>query len=367
MLHTPTTEAQACAVVASIVEARVPLAIRGGGTRTGLGRPDNAVSTISSSGLNGITLYEPAEMVIGAKAGTPLKLIEETLAARGQMLPFEPMDHRALLGTEGEPTIGAIAAGNISGPRRINAGAARDSLIGIKLINGRGELVKSGGRVMKNVTGLDLVKLVAGSFGTLGFLTEVTFRVLPRPERVATLIWEGLSDEAAVALLSGALGSPFEPMAAAHLPAGIGAEEPRTLLRLENFSASISYRAAELARLLKAHGRPELVEGRASEALWREVRDASFSPARRRLSGGSRSRRPMGRERPLRSRALCRAPAGSTIGAAVSSGSPCRLMVTRAPPRFALRSSRSAAMPLWCGRLMRCGRWFLCSSRSPSR
>jgi glycolate oxidase FAD binding subunit len=186
------------------------------------------------------------------------------------------MDHRALLGSEGEPTIGAIAAGNISGPRRINAGAARDSLIGVKLINGRGELVKSGGRVMKNVTGLDLVKLVSGSFGTLGFLTEVTFRVLPRPERVASLIWEGLSDEAAVALLSAALGSPFEPMAAAHLPAGIGGEDARTLLRLENFSASISYRAAELARLLKAYGRPELIEGRTSDKLWREVRDAAF-------------------------------------------------------------------------------------------
>lgn len=276
MLHTPTTEAQACAVVASIVEARVPLAIRGGGTRTGLGRPDNAVSTLSSAGLTGITLYEPAEMVIGARAGTPLKLVEQTLAERGQMLPFEPMDHRSLLGTSGEPSIGAVAAGNISGPRRITVGAARDSLIGIRLINGRGEAIKSGGRVMKNVTGLDLVKLVAGSHGTLGFLTEVTFRILPRPERSVTLSWPGLADEAAVALLCAALGSPFEPSAAAHLPAGIGAAAGRTLLRLENFSASIDYRAAELARLLKPHGRPELIEGPGSETLWREVRDAAF-------------------------------------------------------------------------------------------
>lgn len=275
-LHTPASETEACAIVTAAAAARTPLAIIGGGTRTGLGRPVQAEATLSSAGLTGITLYEPAEMVIGARAGTPLALIEQALADSGQMLPFEPMDHRALLGTSGEPTIGAIAAGNISGPRRINAGAARDSLIGIRLVNGRGEAVKSGGRVMKNVTGLDLVKLVAGSHGTLGFLTEVTFRVLPRPERVVTLAWPGLADGAAVSLLCAALGSPFEPMAAAHLPAGIGAEGARTLLRLENVSASIDYRAAELARLLKAHGKPELVEGRASDALWREIRDAAF-------------------------------------------------------------------------------------------
>ena len=274
-IHIPTTEAQACAVVASVVASRTPLSIQGGSTRAGLGRPAQAASTISSAGLTGITLYEPAEMVIAARAGTPLKLVQETLAERGQMLPFEPMDHRALLGTSGEPTIGAVAAGNISGPRRINAGAARDSLIGIRLINGRAEAIKSGGRVMKNVTGLDLVKLVAGSYGTLGFLTEVTFRVLPKPERVVTLAWHDLGDEAAVSLLSAALGSPFEPFAAAHLPAGIGGESARTLLRLENFSASIDYRGAELARLLKRHGAPKLLEGPASEELWRDVRDAA--------------------------------------------------------------------------------------------
>lgn len=275
-LHIPATEAQACAVVKSLIGSGTPLAIMGGGTRAGLGRPTQTASSLSSAGLSGITLYEPAEMVIGARAGTPLELVQKTLAERGQMLPFEPMDHRALFGTTGEPTIGAVAAGNISGPRRINAGAARDSLIGIRLINGKGEAIKSGGRVMKNVTGLDLVKLVAGSCGTLGFLTEVIFRVLPVPERIATLVWRGLSDEAGVALLSAALGSPFEPMAAAQLPAGIGAGEAQTLLRLENFSASIEYRRAELATLLNVHGMPEMVEGAASDALWQDVRDARF-------------------------------------------------------------------------------------------
>lgn len=276
IVHTPTTEAQACAIVVSALAGATPLSIQGGNTRSGLGRPSQAASTLCSAGLTGITLYEPAEMVIGARAGTPLSLVRKTLADRGQMLPFEPMDHRPLFATTGEPTIGAVAAGNISGPRRINAGAARDSLIGIRMVNGRGEAIKSGGRVMKNVTGLDLVKLVSGSHGTLGFLTEVIFRVLPTPERIVTLVWRGLSDETGVALLCAALGSPFEPMAAAHLPAGIGADHARTLLRLENFSASIDYRKTELAGLLRAHGAPELIEGSASDTLWTEIRDARF-------------------------------------------------------------------------------------------
>lgn len=275
-IHTPTTEAQACAVVKSVIGGGVPLAIRGGGTRAGLGRPTQTQATLSSAGLTGITLYEPAEMVIGARAGTPLAEVQATLAERGQMLPFEPMDHRALFGSTGEPTIGSVAAGNISGPRRINAGAARDSLIGIRLINGKGEAIKSGGRVMKNVTGLDLVKLVAGSHGTLGFLTEVIFRVLPVPERIVTLIWRGLSDTDAVLLLSRALGSPFEPFAAAHCPAGIVGDDAQTLLRLENFSVSIDYRVTELKALLAAYGEPELIEGGASDTLWREIRDAAM-------------------------------------------------------------------------------------------
>ena len=273
--HVPATEAEACGAVAEAASRRTPLALVGGGTKAEVGRPAQNEATLSSTGLTGVTLYEPAELVIAARAGTPLAEVVHTLAERGQELPFEPMDHRPLLGSTGEPTIGAVAAGNISGPRRIMAGAARDSLIGVRFVNGRGEAIKSGGRVMKNVTGLDLVKGMAGSWGTLGFLTEVTFKVLPRAERVATLVLPGLDDARAIAALSAALASPFEASGAAHLPAGFNGAGARTLIRIEGFSAWIDYRLGELGRLLKRFGSDEVVEGEAAAALWREVRDVA--------------------------------------------------------------------------------------------
>ena len=272
----PGTEAEASEIVRAAAARGARLRIVGGGTASGLGRPAQDEATLSAGKIAGITLYEPAEMVVGARAGTPLAEVEALLAARGQMLPFEPMDLRPVMGTSGAPTIGAVAATNNSGPRRINAGAARDSLIGVRFVNGRGEAIKSGGRVMKNVTGLDLVKLMAGAHGTLGLLTEVTFKVLPINGRVATLAFPGLDDARAVEALSAALGSPFELTGAAHLPAGCGAPEARTLMRCEGFSDSIDYRLGELRRLLRRYGAPEILEDEPGAALWRSVRDATF-------------------------------------------------------------------------------------------
>lgn len=271
----PQDEAGVSALVREAAGHGTPLRIEGGGTRKGFGRPTQDAAILSLAGLSGITLYEPAEMVIGARAGTPLDEIEARLAEKGQMLAFEPADFRLLYGTSGTPTIGAIAAGNISGPRRIWAGAARDSLIGVRFVNGNGDVVKSGGRVMKNVTGLDLVKLQAGAWGTLGVLTEVIFKVVPKPETVATLVLSGLDDASAVKAMAAAITSPFEITGAAHLPDQVGGEGACTYLRIEGFPASVDYRADELGKLLVEAGPLMRLDEAVGATVWSAIRDAA--------------------------------------------------------------------------------------------
>lgn len=262
----PRSEAELAEAVAG---AAGPLRIVGGGTRP-IGAPV-AGDPLSVAGLTGVTLYEPGALTLVAAAGTPLAEVERVLAAEGQRLGFEPMDHRPLLGSEGVPTIGAVAAANVSGPRRIQVGACRDSLLGVRFVDGRGAVLKNGGRVMKNVTGYDLVKLMAGAFGTLGVLTEVAFKVQAIPETEATLIATGPSATQAVGRLSAALRSPYDITGAAHLGRGCGTSEACTLVRIEGLADSVRYRAEALKSALG--GDWQVIADEASTALWREVRD----------------------------------------------------------------------------------------------
>jgi glycolate oxidase FAD binding subunit len=258
----PKTEAD---LAEAIRDANGPLRIVGGGTRA-IGHK-GAAEILQTSGLSGVTLYEPGALTLVAKAGTPLKEVEALLAKQGQRLPFEVPDLRGLLGRSGISTLGGVVAANASGPRRIQVGACRDSLIGVRFVDGTGSVIKNGGRVMKNVTGYDLVKLLAGSHGTLGVLTEVSFKVLPVAEAATTLVLDGLDDARAVAAMSKALSSPYDVSGAAHWP-GQG-----TYLRLEGFAGSVEYRATQLAAHLADFGAAWRNDEVAD--LWARIRDVA--------------------------------------------------------------------------------------------
>ena len=256
---TPTSEIELSEMIKS---ANSPLRIVGGGTRP-IGRVVG--EALSTAELTGISLHEPGALTLVARAGTPVAEIEAKLATQNQRLAFEPMDHRALMGTTGQPTIGGVVAANVSGPRRISVGACRDFLLGVRFVDGTGNIIKNGGRVMKNVTGYDLVKLLAGSYGTLGILTEVSFKVLPAVDAQTTLALSDLDDATAIRAMSAALSSPFELTGVAHSPA-LGL----THFRLEGFAASVAYRAGEITKLLAPFG--TLKE---TDIDWATIRDVT--------------------------------------------------------------------------------------------
>ncbi|MCT8990231.1 glycolate oxidase subunit GlcE [Chelativorans sp. SCAU2101] len=279
---TPTTAQEVLNIVRWAAAEETPLEILGHGSKRGIGRPVQTEHVLDLSQLSGITLYEPEELVLSAKAGTPISEIEGLLAEHNQQFAFEPMDYGPLLGGEsGHGTIGGVLCANLSGPRRIKAGAARDHVLGVYAVSGRGEAFKSGGRVVKNVTGYDLSKGLAGSWGTLAVVTDVTFKVLPAAETEKTLVLSGLDDARAAAAMSEAMGSSAEVSGAAHLPEGVAgrflsgalAGAARTVLRVEGVAPSVDYRIDLLTRLLKQFGGAEIIEKRESQTLWREIRD----------------------------------------------------------------------------------------------
>lgn len=278
----PQDEAGVLEAVKWALANATPLEIVGQGSKRDIGHRVEAQHILDVSLLSGVTLYEPDELVLSAKAGTPIAELEKLLDENNQCFHFEPMDYGPLLsGVGGCGTIGGVLAANLSGPRRIKAGAARDHVLGVRVVSGRGELFKSGGRVVKNVTGYDLSKGMANSWGTLGVATEVTFKVLPKPETVATLAVRGLDDEAATRLMSMAMGSREEVASAAHLPPSVVGRfvngalgyEGATLLRLEGIEPSVIHRSRQLQALLAQAGSVDVLDDIQSQQIWREVRD----------------------------------------------------------------------------------------------
>lgn len=278
-----TQEQAIVTAVAEAVAAKEPLLVQGNGTKSAMLRPVQAARTLSTTGLSGITLYAPKELIISARAGTPLHEVEAAVAEAGQHLIAEPPDLSAIMGGNGQgttkpQTIGGVIATNLSGPRRVAWGAMRDHVMGVRAVTGRAEIVRSGGRVLKNVTGLDLCKLLTGSHGTLGVITEITLKVLPAPEATGTLVLPGLSPGAAVAALSDALGSPYSISGAAFLPANAAARVPglgnqsAALIRIEEFAPSVAYRMGRLKDQFGVAG-ASVLDTEASRALWKAVRD----------------------------------------------------------------------------------------------
>ncbi|MCK1408596.1 FAD-binding protein [Bradyrhizobium sp. 76] len=272
-------------VVRAAIANEQPLEIIGHGSKRGIGHAMATNAVLDVSALNAITAYEPNELIVTLQAGAPLADVLSLIDAKNQQFAFEPMNTAPLLGTPALGTIGGMIASGLAGPRRIKAGGARDHLLGAHAVSGFGDSFKTGGKVVKNVTGYDLCKLLAGSWGTLSVMTEVTLKVMPKPEAERTLLLRGLDDAAANKAMTAALGSPFDVSGAAHLPTSAfrtkieglgdiaGQSEALTVLRLEGITASTAHRAGSLRELLAPFGTATLVEDTVSAALWTTIRD----------------------------------------------------------------------------------------------
>jgi glycolate oxidase FAD binding subunit len=272
-------------VVRAAIASEQPLEIIGHGSKRLIGQPMATNAVLDVSALNAVTSYEPNELIITVQSGAPLADVQSLIDSKNQQFAFEPMDTSVLLGASGNGTIGGMIGAGLAGPRRIRAGGARDHLLGAHAVSGFGDSFKTGGRVVKNVTGYDLCKLLAGSWGTLAVMTEVTLKVMPKPESERTLMLSGLDDVTANKAMTAALGSPYDVSGAAHLPntafrpatgalVGLAAQgRAVTLLRLEGIAASVADRANSLARTLAPFGSVEMLQDAASAAAWGAIRD----------------------------------------------------------------------------------------------
>ncbi|WP_336951713.1 FAD-binding protein [Sphingobium aromaticivastans] len=271
MMMTPNCEADVMACVADAVAQDRKLAIAGAGSKAAFGAPVES-DGLSLAALSGVVAYDPAELVLTVRPGTLLKDIQALVASERQMLAFDPFDHGPIYGAPvGAATIGGVIAAGAAGSRRLSAGGARDHLLGLRAVSGRAELFVAGGKVVKNVTGFDLPKLAAGSWGRLFAMTELTLKVLPRPETSATLAITGLEGERAISAMAAAMGSQAEVAAAAHRP-GAGNAPSLTALRLEGFEPSVAARVQLLSHLLAGHGAVDCLSAEAADSFWSDMR-----------------------------------------------------------------------------------------------
>ena len=280
-IMSPTSSEELIEIVSQANSDHKALEILGAGTKRGVGYDVISEFQLNTSKLSGIKEYTASELVMSVNAGTSLKVVKAALQEHGQMLAFEPADYSALLTTSGDQTMGGIFAANLSGSRRLVAGAARDGLLGINFVNGKGQLIKTGGKVMKNVTGLDLVKLLAGSWGTLGVMADVTFKVLPKQDVTATLLIHGLSDQDASQVMAYAMAQTVEVSSAAHLPQSLSGSilsgkfsgKSITMLRLEGLELSVKIRKEKLQNVMQTFGDMTWLDTSASQTLWTEISD----------------------------------------------------------------------------------------------
>ncbi|HSA80438.1 MAG TPA: glycolate oxidase subunit GlcE [Geminicoccaceae bacterium] len=281
--HAPDTVEELAYLVAEAADTRTPLEVMGHGTKREVGRPVQHGAVLSTENLVGVPLYEPSELTLVALAGTPVAQLEKLLAENDQEFPFEPLDLGPVLGFgRGQATVGGLIATNFSGSRRILRGSARDHLLGVQAVNGQGETIRAGGRVMKNVTGYDLARSLAGSWGTLAVMTEVALKVLPAQREMRTVLCFGLADQIGVEALCLAHGTPFEVSGTIHMRAELAerlsdqeianAGASVTAIRVENFPASARYRSSRLKQMLQAYAPALELDTMRSRAFWDEVR-----------------------------------------------------------------------------------------------
>lgn len=278
----PTTTDELCDVIGEALPDGAGLRLRGGGSKDAIGAPTPRARVLDMRGFSGIVAYDPPELVLTAAAGTPLAEIERAIAKEGQMLAFDPFDHGPVFGNPpGRATLGGIVVAGISGPRRVSSGGVRDHLLGFEAVSGNGEAFKAGSRVVKNVTGFDLSKLIAGSWGRLVAVTSVTLKVVPRPPAQTTILLPGLEPGDAVTAMARAMGSSAGIAAAAHLPNW--QEAPATLFRVDGFEESVGARGRSVSTLLAEFGRTQTLDERTATTLWDDIRTAAPLPADRPL------------------------------------------------------------------------------------